>query len=177
MSERAARVVVGVTDSAAGSAALRWAVEEARRRGVPVCAVRTWLPVGAWQAPYVWQWCQADCADDARLAIRTAFQVALGAVPDDVPVEVLVSEGSLGEVMVGHAREGDLLVVAGPGRHWWQRTAVPQYCTRRACCPVVVVPAPAMLQGRSTRSLTRQLRREAEDYVAAWAAELDHPVR
>ena len=177
MTDRAGRVVVSVSDSPAGIAALRFAVTEARRRGVPVCAVRTWLPVASWQAPYVWQWTQADCAADAQESIRAALRAAFGAVPDDPPIEVLVTEGPLGEALVGQAREGDLLVVAGPGRRWWQPGGLARYCARRACCPVVLVPAPAMLGCRTARSLARQLRREAEEYVAAWAAELDHPVR
>src|SRR4029453_13880014 len=41
-SRRVDGIVVGVDDSESSKAALRWAIEEARLRGVPVHAVHSW---------------------------------------------------------------------------------------------------------------------------------------
>ena len=105
MVDRAGRVVLGVTDSMPGLAAVRWAVAEARLRGVPLCAVRTWRPVGGWRTPYIWQWWPQSHVEDARGAVDDAFQAALGALPGDVAIEVLVAEGMLGEVLVSRPAE------------------------------------------------------------------------
>jgi hypothetical protein len=41
MNKRPGRIVVGVADSPSGLRALRWVVDEARSRNVPMCAIRS----------------------------------------------------------------------------------------------------------------------------------------
>jgi hypothetical protein len=64
------RVIVGVDDSVPGLAALRFAVGEARRRGVPLHAVRA----------------RTDLVLGDFTEIDAAFAEAFGAYPDGVEV-------------------------------------------------------------------------------------------
>jgi nucleotide-binding universal stress UspA family protein len=160
---REGRVVVGIADTPAGLGALRYATVEARRRGVPLRAVRAWRFAAAWEGTHVARW-RIGIADAAHTEIHTAFEHATGGVPPDVPVEAVVAEGRAERVLVAAAGEDDVLVVGGPGYRW--RAGVGGYCLRHARCPVVVVPAPALTRGGTRRSRNRRIRREAESLIA-----------
>ncbi|MBO0868140.1 MAG: universal stress protein [Micromonosporaceae bacterium] len=156
----AARVVVGVADSMAGLEALRVAVDEARRRGVKLYAVRAWRLPGNWPGAQMRQWSQEMVAEEtARL--NEAFAMAMGGVPAEVPVELIVAEGVPGPTLVSQAiGEDDLIVVGTPTRgRGWSVTGVAQYCRRHAGCPVLVVPPPSMARLGRPRALARRLRR------------------
>jgi nucleotide-binding universal stress UspA family protein len=169
MNERRARVVVGVADSPSGLRALRWAVEEARRRGIGLCAVRTWRFDVTWKGPDVHQW-RTEVAEAAKGTLYATFAKAVGGVPADLAVEVLTAEGPVGQVLVDQAGEDDMVVVGASTRaRWWSFFSVARYCLRRANCPVVTVPAYSFGRGRRARALERELRRSADEYVAIWA--------
>jgi nucleotide-binding universal stress UspA family protein len=170
------RVIVGVEDTPAGLRALRWAVAEARRRGVALHAVRTWRFSAGWQGADVGRY-RREIATDAGFALVDAFATALGGIPNDVTVHALVLEGAPAPTLVRYAdRDGDLIVVAASSRRWLPWLGVDARCLRRAGCPVVVVPAPALARAGSARALARKLRRETEQYVHA-AGVPDRPVR
>ena len=164
MAGRSGRVVVGVDGTLAGLQALRWAVDEARRRNTELCAVRVWQLSGWWPGIEVPGW-RLAAGDAAAAEVAGAFLEALGGIPPDVSVHAVVAEGPVPSTLMGYAYRDDDLLVLGASRHRWR--GVGRTCLRMATCPVVVIPAPALARAGSPRSLARQLRREAEEYVAA----------
>lgn len=153
------RVIVGTQDSVAGLQALRRGIDEARRRGATVHLVRAVNAPARNPGGALWhtQWA-VWAAEYAQLALVTA----LGGIPRDVEVRTVVLEGPAGPALVDFAdRDDDLLVVGDaqrPGlrRPWSGR--VGRYCVRRAACPVMVVPPPA-LSRVDGRDLDRELQR------------------
>jgi nucleotide-binding universal stress UspA family protein len=162
------RVIVGVSASIAGLQALRRAVEEARRRGVPLHAVRAWQLPSTWNGVDAAGW-RREIADDAQAEIHEAFELALGGVPADIDVRPVIIEGLPHRVLVAEAdRDSDLLVVGVHGRrHQWLPIGRGQYCRRHASCPVLLVPPPELATTGRLSALARRLRREAEEYVYA----------
>ncbi|MFE6523259.1 universal stress protein [Streptomyces sp. NPDC057794] len=135
------RVVVGVGDDAKDSAAVRFAVEEARRRGVVLEAVRAWR-------------CPAHETTDhpllagepARLHEEKAAEelaTAVQDVPADVEVRRRTVEGHAREVLVDASHEADLLVVGArrrSGHRGPQLGRIAHAALHRSACPVAVVP-------------------------------------
>ncbi|MFJ4687223.1 universal stress protein [Streptomyces sp. NPDC088789] len=163
------RVVVGVDDSEAGRGALCAAVAHARSTGRELLAVHAYaLPVdpvpAAPGAPGLLPWPigltdpgAARARQDVERAlrerafgrIRDAFGRAMGGVPPDLHVCLIVSVGPPAEVLVATAcHDDDLLVVGRPSvgrarwscpRHWF-RHPVWRRCAADATCPVLAVP-------------------------------------
>ncbi|MET8833167.1 universal stress protein [Micromonospora sp. NPDC004540] len=159
----ARRVVVGVDGSYAGLEALRTAVRLARRERALLHAVRAWTFVPLWRPgtmPWLWLW-QEDLARAARAYVREAFAAALGVLPPDVSVQIVVEQGYAGQVLVDHARrDNDLLVVGSPHRSRFGGGGhVTRYCVTRASVPVVAVPAPAWARADAIRRFGRDLER------------------
>ncbi|WP_043670563.1 universal stress protein [Streptomyces xylophagus] len=135
------RVVVGVGEKPAGSAAVRFAFEEARRRGVPVDAVRAW------------RWPARESTDlpllagePARLHEQQAVE-ALEAALQDAPADVAshrrTVEGRTRTVLVDASRDADLLVVGAKrraGHYGLQLGRVAHGVLHHSTCPVVIVP-------------------------------------
>ncbi|MET9390956.1 universal stress protein [Streptomyces sp. NPDC006624] len=138
------RVVVGVGGEPKGSAVVRFAVEEARRRGVPLEAVR------AWQCPARESTDLATAAGEpARLHEERAageLDTALLDVPADVTVRRRTVEGDIRRVLMDASHEGDLLVVGtrqSEGRFGPRLGRVAHAALHHSACPVAVVPHPA----------------------------------
>ncbi|MGX1267544.1 universal stress protein [Streptomyces phaeoluteigriseus] len=135
------RVVVGVGEDTKESAAVRFAVEEARRRGVPLHAVRAWrcpahertdhpLLDGEPARPH-----EERAAEDLEAALRD--------VPGDVDVRRRTVEGHARQVLVVASHEADLLVVGATRRegHFGPQVGrVAHAALHRSACPVAVVP-------------------------------------
>jgi nucleotide-binding universal stress UspA family protein len=135
------RVVVGVGDEAKEPAVVRFAVEEARRRGVPLEAVRAWR-------------CPAHETTDhpllagepARLHEERAveeLEAALQDVPADVDVRRRTVEGHARRVLVDASHTADLLVVGArrrEGHFGLQLGRVAHAALHHSACPVAVVP-------------------------------------
>ncbi|GGY15119.1 universal stress protein [Streptomyces djakartensis] len=135
------RVVVGVGQEAKESAAVRFAVEEARRRGVILEAVRAWR-------------CPAHETTDhpllsgepARLHEERAsgeLETALRDVPADVAVRRRTVEGPARRVLVDASHEADLLVVGArrrEGHVGLQLGRVAHAVLHHSACAVAVVP-------------------------------------
>ncbi|MER6736204.1 universal stress protein [Streptomyces puniciscabiei] len=138
---RHGRIVVGVGEEPADAAAMRFAVEETQRRGVPLEAVRAWR-------------CPAHKTTDhpllagepARLHEERAaelLEVALRDVPADVEVRRRTVEGHARQVLLGASADADLLVVGArrrEGHHGLQLGRVAHTVLHHAVCPVAVVP-------------------------------------
>ncbi|MFE9442107.1 universal stress protein [Streptomyces sp. NPDC006602] len=135
------RVVVGVGEHPEPSAALRFALEEARRRGVPLEAVRAWR-------------CPAHESTDhpllsgepARLYEEQAaktLEAALRDAPEDVEVRRRTVEGHARKVLLDASHEADLLVVGArrrEGHLGLQLGRVAHAALHHSACPVAVVP-------------------------------------
>ncbi len=163
----ATRVIVGVSDSLAGLAALRRAVDQARRLEARLHAVRVLpIPAGARRLTgYDWR----ETEYEGQAYIRRAFEAALGGTPPDLTVEMVTLLGRPARVLADYAyQDTDLLVVGldthRPLRRLFRRP-VARACLARAACPVLAVPPQELARSRSTRALARQLRREVRREV------------
>jgi nucleotide-binding universal stress UspA family protein len=152
------RIVVGVDDSSAGLAALRWAVSTARTSHAELVAVRSWalgLPrhggrrrrTGAAHPHVILIFAGTAQREASAELVRRAFRQATGGVPEDVLVTIETPEGDPGTALTGIAvADGDLLVVGGQRDRGMKRLvhgSVSRYCCEHAACPVVVVSARA----------------------------------
>ena len=144
------RIIVGVSGSPGSLQALRQAAGLARMHEAALVPVLAWVPPGgdladrSHPSPYLrrlWR-------DAARERLRSAIELALGGVPDDVPFESGVQRGDPGHVLVSVACQPDDMLVIGAGRRGALARAlscrVSRYCLAHAQCPVVAVPPPAL---------------------------------
>jgi nucleotide-binding universal stress UspA family protein len=127
------RIVVGVDGSLTSLAALRTAVAEARRRCVPLHAVRAARTI-------------VDTVDVGM--ITTAFLDALGVIPDDIEIHQTATFLGVKDALCTSATDPrDLIVVGNSGKGAWHAFwsgSVSRSLLRRARCPILAVPAPEM---------------------------------
>ena len=145
MQERPA-VVVGVDGSAYSRAALRYAMEEAARRGTGVQVVSAFLPpqyrpdaygLSAPQTP-------DEIKSDLRFLARRMVDGVIAEVPTlgGVSVELHELEGKPADVLIERARGVDLLVIGHRGRGGAASAllgSVGLQCVLHAECPVTVI--------------------------------------
>jgi len=153
----AARVVVGIDESALSRAALVRAVQEARQAGAEVEAVLVRQPVTYWSDVAVPAPPVGETIEEARRRAEAVVTEALGEARP-VGVDVVVEVGAPGEVLVRRGEGAELLVVASRSR---SRLAgmllgsVALHCVVHASCPVMVVrpePSPGAAEPRSAAS-------------------------
>jgi nucleotide-binding universal stress UspA family protein len=146
------RVVVGIDDSPAGLAALRWAIGLARSRGARLVAVRAWalgLPRHGGlrrhrsHTPVVIAFHGTEPGHAARSLTKRALREATPAALGDVDVTIETPEGNPGPVLTQIAScDDDVLVVGttpGPSLKRAVHGSVSAYCTAHAHCPVTVI--------------------------------------
>jgi len=140
-------VVVGIDESPASAAALRWAADHSRAIGLPLRLVRTWqmsalesAVVTAGAAEYL----EAEAADARARATRWVLDT-LGGDAAQVRWTLEVREGEAGRQLVAGSRNAELVVV-GTREHTGLRRgvsgSVSHYVLSHADVPVVAVPAP-----------------------------------
>lgn len=137
------RIVVGIDDSPASIAALRFAAEEAQLRGIPLRMIHTWqvdatMAMGASAIP--WQ----DFESDAREVAAAVVVDALGDAGANHG-EVEVMHGIAGQVLVAACQPDDLLVLGTrvhTGLARMLHGSVSRHCLNHAPCAVLAVPAP-----------------------------------
>lgn len=126
----AARVFVGIDRRLPGLAALRFAVDQARRRGGELYAVRVARGISPGEATL----------------IDAAFADVFGGVPADLVVHRELLIGPVAQTLVRRARDPrDLLVVgtdASGRRRGLGLRSISRDCVRTAQCPVLIVPGP-----------------------------------
>ena len=107
-------ILVAVDGSKHGALALEEAVDLARSLGGSLTLISVGARPVVWPSPY-----QAVMSDDELLdGARATVDAASVAVPDDVPVSILVRVGRPADEIVAEAREGhhDLIVMGARGR-------------------------------------------------------------
>jgi nucleotide-binding universal stress UspA family protein len=125
------RIAVGVGENAQSAAAVRFALDEARLRGVPLDAVR------AWRCP------AHESLDNGRLSGEAALEAALQDAPADVQVHRRTFEGPARQVLSALSTGADLLVVGArrrEGHYGLQLGRVAHAVLHHSACPVAVVP-------------------------------------
>jgi nucleotide-binding universal stress UspA family protein len=136
-------IVVGVDGSPGSTAALRWALEEARLRRAKLRVIRAWL------YPRIDGYGSIPAELPYMDALRNDVEELLDAVVDEVAgenpgvsiVRVAV-EGPPAEVLIEAAADADLLVVGSRGPGGFSGLllgSVSQQCAHHASCPVVIV--------------------------------------
>ncbi|GAA1262739.1 hypothetical protein GCM10009677_13010 [Sphaerisporangium rubeum] len=137
------RIVVGVSNSPAATAALLWALGEATLRQAQVVPVHAWqwsgqhrasyAPMGNWRSP-----------DEEYQAVRERIRRAVAAVaPGLTPV---VAKGPAAQVLLEHSAGAAMLVLGVRATDPGAPAAAPPVvaaCVMAARCPVVVIAAPA----------------------------------
>ena len=137
-------VVVGVDGSDASMDALRFAADEARRRGVPLRVVCGWSPpvTGRWPGGVM-----VDPEPFERAARHTvdAMITAVGSEFEGIEVEPIVAVGGGATALLEHCSDAALVVVGSRGRGGFKGLllgSVSQQVVLHAPCPVVVVRHP-----------------------------------
>ncbi|WP_409329854.1 universal stress protein [Trujillonella humicola] len=142
------RVVVGVDGSPGSTAALAHAMREAAGRGADLEVVAAYpvpLPLAGGVRALVPdpEALARDTAARARASVEEVRR-AVGPLGDDEEtVDLVVSEGPAGPVLVERSRDAELLVVGSRGRGAVRSAllgSVALHCATGATCPVVLVP-------------------------------------
>jgi hypothetical protein len=129
------RIVVGVDGFESSTAALRWAIHQAKLTGAVVDAVTTWhIPPGSGLVPAV---DMPDYQDDARIVLTEAI-TEMCTIDTDVVVRPRVVEGQAGPVLVEAAEDATC--------SWWATEATAAW------------PRPCSARSASTACATRRAR-------------------
>lgn len=139
------RIVVGVDQSPASTAALRWAITEAQRRSATLIVVHAYL------APLAYTGTQDDVAridpelHEAVAGRLEGFIADARSELDAVEIVPRLHPGRAHDGLLTEARVAgtDLLVVGSRGAGGFEGLllgATAEQCLRRSPCPVVVVP-------------------------------------
>lgn len=140
------RVVLGVSDVTAGSAAVRFAFREAEARGCPLSAVYAWRRPAHEHVDHPLIADDADAHEERASALLTdALRDAVRNHPQ-VEVRRRTVEGPAHKVLLAASAEADLVVVGALRRHGpfgLQLGTVAHTLLHHAECPVAVVPQPA----------------------------------
>ena len=142
------KIVVGVDLSPASAEALRWALDEATRRGWSVEAVHAWSYPALTHVPGIVA-APVFAHDDLQSEAMTELDEAVDAVLADLPasnqsvrVDRAVVEGGAALRLVERAGDADLLVVGHRGLGGFRTLllgSVAHQCAAHAPCPVVIV--------------------------------------
>ena len=165
---RGPRVVAAVDGSAGSRAALKFAVADATRRGVPVEAVVAYRwpdylvdfdVMGGAETERM----RARLRDDAEQRVRTMVDEITGSAEEPVPeIAIRAMHGSPGDVLVRASEGANLLVVGSRGHGGFSSVllgSTSMQCALHATCPVTVVHSP---EARHHRLRLHRERRAAE---------------
>ena len=140
------QIIVGVHQSAASLAALRWAAAEARLRRAKLHVVHAWEPA-ARRASYAILGDSTVSGQERLRAQSVLAAVMRGVYGIEIPpgVTAELAEGTAERVLVQRSREASLLVLGAAGAHLAGRPAGPviRACMRSARCPLVIITATA----------------------------------
>jgi nucleotide-binding universal stress UspA family protein len=140
------KIVVGVDGSAASTAALRWALDEARLRDAQLVVVHAYafpLVSTTSQALHLLETDFAPYRDAGERLLEQAVADAVGSTRD-VDVVRRVVEAPPAPALLDAAEGADLLVVGSRGRGGFVGLllgSVSEQCAHHSPCPVVIVRA------------------------------------
>jgi nucleotide-binding universal stress UspA family protein len=166
---RGPRVVAAVDGSAGSRAALRFALEDAARRNVPVEAVIAYRSpdfradftgLGRADEDRILSTVRTQHEETAHGVVRDVTRGMTGPVPE---VHVRAVMGTPAGVLVRESEGADLLVLGSRGHggfHTMLLGSTSIQCTMHATCPVTVVHSPEAHRHRLR--LHRERRREGE---------------
>jgi nucleotide-binding universal stress UspA family protein len=180
---RSLPIVVGVSAETGSSVALRWAVDEAKRRGARVVAILAWEPPQAQIpsgsiAPGVRPPDYSAISAAAQHTLETHVMVTVGSVHD---VTCRAEQGAPDVVLGAESFDAQLLVLDSPrpGRADKPRKGLlAPKLIYTAGCPVVVIPPdePARTTAQKMKDAARSLASAAADAAAkATRPVLRHP--
>lgn len=142
------RVVVAVDGSAGSRAALRFAVDDAARRGVPVDAViavtspESWTEfnvIGRSEIERMRARLRSEAEARVRAVVDEVTRTATGELPD---IGVRAVEGAPASALIRASQGADLLVVGSRGHGGFSSVllgSTSMQCALHATCPVTVV--------------------------------------
>ena len=148
---RGPRVVVAVDGSAGSKAALRFALEDAVRRSVPVEAVIAYRPpdfradftgLGVAEEERMLSRMRTQHEETAHSVVRDVTRLLPGPMPE---VHVRAVMGTPSGVLVRESEGADLLVLGSRGHGGFHNMLLGStsiQCTMHATCPVTVVHSP-----------------------------------
>lgn len=141
-------VAVGDDGSDAAETALRYALEEARRRGATLHVIRAWSIMSTNRPADVPPGIAASLAEyestvrtDEEVRVAGLLDVADGGA-DGVPVEIHCVHSPAVQALLVASETADVLVVGSRGRGGFRSLvlgSVAEQCVRHAAGPVVVV--------------------------------------
>lgn len=136
------QIIVGVHQSAASLAALRWAAAEARLRRATLHVVHAWEPCVR-RASYAMLGDTGASGQERLRAQNVLAAVMLGVYGSEIPpgITAELAEGTPERVLVQRSREASLLVLGAAGAH--PAGPVIRACMRSARCPLVIITATA----------------------------------
>lgn len=149
------KIVVGVDGSAASSAALRWALDEARLRGAQVEALHAFAYPEVSTTSQAMHLIETDFAS-FRAAGTEIVEKALseaGMAAERVEVKRSVVEGPPAPALLEAAKEADLLVAGSRGHGGFAGLllgSVSEQLAHHAPCPVVIVRQPGKEKSMTT---------------------------
>ena len=141
-SDAAGRIVVGVDGSAGSAAALRFAAEEARRRGGELHVVHAFVDTVSGYGGPPWAVPVTTLREQADATLRGSLQEMEPHASPGVRVRAETVEGVDWDVLTRVAAGADLLVVGSRGRSGWSALllgSVGLHAVTDAPCPVAVV--------------------------------------
>ncbi len=148
--EIASRVVVGVDGSEHGDVALRYALQEATRRGAQVLVLSVWDPPIQSLSEYYgiehYDKTKWDAVHERTIREHVDEIVAQEPGATSLVIEVRARTGRPAAVLVEAARGADLLVLGHRGHGGLPGAALGSVglsCVQHAPCPVLVVPSSA----------------------------------
>lgn len=165
------RVVAAVDGSEGSKAALRFALEDAARRGVPVEAVIAfrapdlWVDydgIGSLEERRLHDTLRSQSEEKVRAAVDEAARDVDGPLPD---VRVRASLGSPADALIRESDGADLLVVGSRGHggfHTMLLGSTSMQCAMHAACPVTVVHSAEAHSHRLRLHRERQEQRPGE---------------
>ncbi|HEY4332921.1 MAG TPA: universal stress protein [Ilumatobacteraceae bacterium] len=140
------KIVVGVDGSAPSSAALDWAIAEAKLRGSTLDIVVSWdYPVMATAEPIIVPLADRETLVSTATAVAETMLNHAGLKESGVAYEVFTPEGRAGDELVHMSGDAELLVVGSYGSGVLKELimgSVSSYCVHHSVCPVVLVRTP-----------------------------------
>lgn len=138
-----AGVVVGDDGSSSAATAVRWAAEDAARRGATLSILRAWS-ISTAPRPSSHSTGYVPSLQEFQEAVRQELEDRWGALRPQVPrLDLLPVHQASAEALIAASHSADVVVVGAAGRGLVARVvvgSVAKEVVRHARCPVVVVP-------------------------------------